>query len=309
MSDNICAPKKYDSKNNTCFTLNELVELVGAYNRHLTKTMFGPNNEIGGSDNKNETISLIKIKKNKAYLLKELLKRFNNVCGNDESCITKQDFMNEIVKEMREDFDKKIFRSIGPVKSTEWLSNDDIDNILSQYENVYPDFKFLGAVPSNCSDLSFCQLFKLDYNKFLKDNINQLAIVFNLDVYGQPGSHWVALYINIKNGEIYFCDSNGHEPIENIQKVIDVFIKYYTKKFEHVPIYKHNPNSYQTDNSECGIYSCNFIIRKLAGEKFDAIINNALTFKEINACRNIYFRNKPSKYKPNNKCDPQKNNS
>lgn len=303
MSDNTCAPKKYDSKNDTCFTLDQLLELASAYNRHITKMKLKPNYETKRVTQANY-IDPIKIKKNKSYLLGELLKRFENECGNDQYCITQQNFMNEIVKEMREDFDNKVFRYEGPKKSKEWLSTDDIDKVLIQYEDIYPNFKFLGAVPSNCSDLSFCQLHKLDYDDFLNNNLNQLGIIFNLDAYGQPGSHWVALYMDIKLGEIYFCDSNGHPPIDNIQRVIDQFIKYYEKKHNHEPLYKYNSNAYQTDNSECGIYSCNFIIRKLSGESFDSIVKNFLTFKQINACRNIYFRNKPSKYKPNNICDP-----
>lgn len=304
MNDNICAPNRYDSINKTCFTLDQLVELASAYNRHLTKTNLSPDRMTGSSDKINS--NLIKIKKDKPYLLNELYRRFDNVCKNNEYCITKQSFMNHIVNEMKEVFNEKIFRPDGPSNATEWLSNEDIDKILSQYEDVYPNFKFLGATPSNCSDLSFCQLYKLNYDDFLENNIDKLGIVFNLDTYGQPGSHWVAVYIDIKNGEIYFCDSNGNEPIENIQRVLDDFMKYYKKTHNREPIYKYNTNAYQNDNSECGVYSCNFIIRKLAGEKFESIINDPLTFKEINACRNVYFRNKPSNYTPNNKCNPIK---
>ncbi len=34
------------------------------------------------------------------------------------------------------------------------------------------------------------------------------------------------------------------------------------------------------------------------------IINNPLTFEQINSCRNVYFSNNPSKFKPHVLCDP-----
>lgn len=292
--ENICAPKKYDDKNKTCFNLEQLIEIIRAYNRYVTRTNLNPG--------KNIDTTLIPIKNDKLYLLKELKKRFEDVCDNDEVCMTKQAFMNEIIKEMKYDIENNIFRIYGPNDSKEWLSTTDIDGIMKQYENIY-SFKFLGAVPLDCDEYSFCSLYKINFEKYMKKNIDKIGIIFNLDRYGQPGSHWVALLIEIKNGEIYYCDSNGREPIDNIYKIIEEFNKY-CKKNKKEMIYKYNNKSYQKDGSECGVYSCNFLIRKLSGENFNDIINNPLKFQDINSCRNIYFRNKPSKYDPHKKCDP-----
>lgn len=300
MNANMCAPGKYDSKNNTCFTVEQLTEMVGAYNRYMTKTQLNPRQErtSGGAD-------LINIKVDKKYLLSELRKRFETICKNDEVCLTQQAFMNEIVKEMRDDIINDTFRSIGPTNPKEWLSTDDINNIMSQYENVHPNFKFFGAVPLNCDELSFCSLYKLDFDKYVHDNIDYVGVVFNLDRHGQPGSHWVALFIDIKHGEINFCDSNGRQPVDNISEIINQFTKFYKKKTGTDAKYKYNTIPYQKDGSECGVYSCNFIIRKLSGESFDQIVGNALNFKNINSCRNAYFRNMPSSYRVHNKCDPK----
>lgn len=297
---NICAPNRYDSKNQTCFSLDQLIEMTKGYNRFLSKSKLNPN----GTDKIKSTGELIDIKPNKPYLLREIKKRFDNVCANDEVCITQQTFMNEIVKEMKDDINNKTFRAVGPENSKEWLSTVDIDNIMSQYEAIYPEFKFLGAVPLNCNDLNFCSLYKMDYDDYNHKGINQLGIIFNMDKYGQPGSHWVALFIDIVNGEIYYSDSNGKPPIENVASIINNFLEYYHNKTGKNAIYQYNKKAYQQDNSECGIYSCNFIIRKLRGETFDEIVKNYLTFKEINSCRNKYFRNKPSEYKIHEKCDP-----
>ncbi|XWV26159.1 putative thiol protease [Tupanvirus soda lake] len=299
MNANTCAPTRYDKENDTCFTMEQLLEMAAAYNRYLTKSKLNPNKTQNFGD-----ANLINIKKDKKYLLLELVKRFEKVCDGDQYCLTQQSFMNEIVKEMREDIINNTFRSYGPDDPKEWLSTTDINNIMMQYENIYKKFKFFGAVPLNCNELSFCSLYKLDFDNYYKNDVHQVAVVFNLDKYGKPGSHWVALYIDIAKGEIYFCDSNGKQPTENIAHIINQFIEFHKKRTGKNAIFKYNNIPYQKDSSECGVYSCNFIIRKLAGETFDDIINNPLSFQDINSCRNIYFRNKPSKFNPHSKCDP-----
>lgn len=301
MNTDICAPRKYDSKNDTCFTIEQLMEMARAYNRYISKVKLSPKKmmEIGGAE-------LIQITHDKPYLLNEFRTRFKTICDESELCITQQAFMKEIVDEMHDDILFGTIRPTGPDNPKEWLSTNDINAIMKQYENVYDDFKFFGAVPLNCNELSFCSLFKLNFDKYEKQRINKLGIIFNLDKYGEPGSHWVALFIDIAAGEIYFCDSMGHEPTDNIKKIIEQFQKFYKKKTGKDAIYEYNTHSYQKDGSECGVYSCNFIIRKLAGETFKQIVEKPLAFKQINSCRNVYFSNKPSKFEPNEYCDPMK---
>lgn len=302
MDKNICAPNKYDEQNNTCFSLEQLLEMARAYNRYLTKQKLLPH------EHKNINTDLIKIKSDKPYLLKQLLDRFDTVCKGNEICITKQEFMNEIVAEMREEFDDYTFRPLGPLNPNEWLSTIDINKIMVQYEKIYSDFKFLGAVPLNCDELKFCSLYNLDFAQHEKNNIKKIGIIFNHDKFGQSGSHWVSIFMNLETGEFYFCDSVGKGPIGNIKKLIDNFEKYYEDKTGKKIIFKQNKKSYQKDSSECGVYSSNFIIRLLAGESFDNIIQNSLDFKDINSCRNLYFRNKSSKYNAHLLCDPLHNN-
>lgn len=295
---NMCAPGKYDSKNNTCFTLDQLVEMAKAYNKYVTKE------KLAYKSNFNANVDLIKIKEDKQYLLSEFKKHFEKICGGNEMCLTKQAFMNELVKNMRNDILQNTFRSEGPLNPTEWLATGHINKLMKQYENVYPDFKFMGAVPLDCNDVSVCSLYKLDFEKLHKKGINKIGVVFNHDKYGSPGSHWVALYIDINNGEINFCDSAGNDPIQNINTVISQFKNWYKKTYGENPTYKSNSKTYQMDSSECGVYSSNFIIRRLAGENFDDIIKHSLNFPQINSCRNVYFNNGTSKYKISAKCDP-----
>ena len=52
---------------------------------------------------------------------------------------------------------------------------------------------------------------------------------------------------------------------------------------------RHNTTPHQRGNSECGVYSINFILRLLKGKNFDHITRKRLDDKKVNKCRNVYF--------------------
>ena len=55
-------------------------------------------------------------------------------------------------------------------------------------------------------------------------------------------------------------------------------------------IISYNKIRHQFKNSECGVYSVNFILRLLKGELFDNICSNITTDDQVNECRKVYFR-------------------
>jgi hypothetical protein len=201
--------------------------------------------------------------------------------------------------------EKNITRREGPKKSTDWLSTTHINNIFKYYQTVFPDFIFLGAVPQDCYQYEACNLHNTQFDKLLNDGKSKVGIVFNLDNHRGGGSHWVALWLNLISGQSYYCDSVGNKPLQDSQEFIDSFCSWYKRKYGKPCDKKVNTIKYQKDGSECGVYSCNFIIRMLNGEEsFDEIIKNNLDFKGINSCRDVYFSNKTSKYEPGPICDP-----
>ena len=299
MALNNCAPGKYNKKSKSCFSNEQITEMAKAYNRYITKKKLTPNIK-----HYTDSADLINIIPNTKKLLQDIRDKFTDICDGDDMCVTKQEFMNEIVLEMKKDIIFGSFRKTGPFDSNEWLSNIDIDGIMKQYEIVFPNFYFVGAVPLNCDELGFCKLSKINYDELRSKKISYVGVVFNHDKHGEPGSHWVALFIDIDNKEINFCDSTGDPPIDNINSVINKFKKYCYDRFGENPIYKKNKTRYQRDKSECGVYSCNFIIRRLSGETFDEIINNPLDFKQIKSCRSTYFYNSGPPIKQDRRCDP-----
>jgi hypothetical protein len=66
----------------------------------------------------------------------------------------------------------------------------------------------------------------------------------------------------------------SHEIIQNLRK-FDI---------------DYNKVRHQYDNSECGVYSINFILELLDGKSFKDITNNKTYDEEMNKNRKIYFR-------------------
>ena len=54
---------------------------------------------------------------------------------------------------------------------------------------------------------------------------------------------------------------------------------------------KYNKIRHQFKNSECGVYSINFVVRLVGGESFEDITNNITNDEKMNGCRKAYFRN------------------
>ena len=80
--------------------------------------------------------------------------------------------------------------------------------------------------------------------------------------------------------------------LNTIKKKKENSTKYFTllnNKLSEFDI-RYNNIQHQKGDSECGVYSMNFIIRLAKGESFDDIIKNITNDNEMNQCRKVYFR-------------------
>lgn len=281
IKDTKCAPSvSFDS--NSCIRLEILVDMVRAYNDE------NPMNTI----KLNEKRQILNPKQYKKYLLKEVRDRLKDKCTT-QICWTKQTFIDRMNKKYKDELQKYTFRPNGPEGRFEWLSTFDINNVAKQYERKYSNFIYLGTVPIDFDDLPSLGIKDLNFNKLIKNGKTSVGIIFNLDKHNQSGSHWVALFFDLKECKIYFYDSYGVQPPKEIRRLMRRIysfceLKYGKKKKIDVG---SNNNRHQYGNSECGVYSINFILRLLNGETFENICNNGLTDEEINKCRTIYFNN------------------
>ena len=177
----------------------------------------------------------------------------------------------------------------------EWLSTSDIKNVMKQYEKKYSDFLFMGPVPVDCPSSITCVLSGLSVDILINRlGKTKLGIIYNLDEHDEPGSHWVASYFDFKKCKILYFDSSGTSPPKMILSFLqkmkkgceDYYLKYFNKHIT-AEIYSNNTR-FQFGNSECGVFSMNFIISIL---QVNLTLNkNIVNDTSMNELRKIYYR-------------------
>lgn len=269
---NKCAPGK--GNNYTCFDHKALVKIATSWNKK----------------NKNNQI---KINNNNRILWKKIHQKMSKKCKT-ESCWLKQDFIKHYSHNLQTYFKPKMPSTWIKERNT-WLTTTDIEKVLFQYENAVSDFKFLGVVPIDFDyeySVGKCivdEICKLDINKLKRKRINKIGVVFNLDAHDEPGSHWVSLYSDFNKGEVYYYDSYGIFPPDEVRILMER-IGTQGKKIKGKPFkLLYNDNRHQYKNSECGVYSMNFIIDFLNGKNFKEIIENKIPDDDINKKRFLYY--------------------
>ena len=228
--------------------------------------------------------------KSKKQLWNLIRESFANKCKNKEDCWLEQ---GPISKLNNEKIHLKTFRPKFPDEwkenKYEWLSSVDILNVMKQLEEGDNQFTFLGPVPSDCPAKINCELSKLDPIKLSKQGINKIGIVYNLDVSTGPGTHWTAVFINTPKNEIDYFDSYGDKPTWLIQKFMEKMGKKFLKH-NREPFLIYNDKRKQYGNSECGMYSMYFLIKRLLGDSMYKISQEKITDRKMNNLRKILYR-------------------
>jgi len=156
----------------------------------------------------------------------------------------------------------------------EWLSSEDIENVMKQYEDKFPAFEFLGPSPSDYNApkvAGVCvweELCNFSLKKYVDAGTHKIGVIFNTDPHTEDGSHWVSLFINIEANDnyIFFFDSTGDRP----QKEIREFIKTVTQQGRALGIrfkYHENRKEHQKHNTECGMYALFMIVNLIEGTR------------------------------------------
>jgi hypothetical protein len=206
-------------------------------------------------------------------------------CDADDKCI-----VDSIPKSAKSFVEKHAFAPKQPStwkknKNT-WLSNFDISDVMKQYQDAdkYSDFFFhdptyrdfdtmVGA--NSCVSNEICQ-FSLD--KHVANGKRKFGFVFNLANHTQPGSHWIALYVDIDAEFAFFFNSTGERIpnevnalVKRIQKQASAIVKPGTHPPRHYKIKLHTNYNYdhQEGNTECGMYALFFIITMLTNKHDD----------------------------------------
>jgi hypothetical protein len=275
---NSCAP--YVKNNDlTCFTMVQLKQIAKNYNA----TINSPKN-------------IIKMHRTKEALWNAIEKKLQFHCPSDEKCWLNFGTTKNAHSRFRPDMPKSWVDN-----PREWLSNIDIQKVMQQYQKK--TFKFVGVFPTDYDyklSMNECvaeELCNLDIKQLKKDKVTELGIIFNTDPHYASGSHWVAVYVNIinskKNGKFgfYYYDSNAEQPSKYIHRLYDSIKTQLPKIQQDIFTMRTNDVKHQFKNTECGMFSMDFIINMLNKKNtFDQIIHQKIDDDIVFKKRKIFFR-------------------
>jgi hypothetical protein len=246
-----CSPE-HKSKDYTCYSDTDIYILRDMWNeRH-------PDRPISNAS------------KNTKKIWEQLKTYYSTIC-NKESCWVRQmtkntklekDLLDAFAPESPEEWKKN---------PNEWLSSIDILKVMNQYEKKYKCFDFLGPSPIDYDthrlygDCVWEELCHFDLEQHIKKGHTKIGVIFNLDPHYKGGSHWVSLFINVKNKTIFFFDSAGEPVPPQIAKFAKTVMEQ-GKKLSNPIIFSFDQNypvEHQYGNTECGIYSIFFITHML----------------------------------------------
>lgn len=278
---NMCSPIVAGKTitNNTCMTPELLRKIIAEYNKHTTNT-----NKINSNQSDQQ-------------LWKEWTTK---TCNTDNCWIT-----HVKSKNLRDHIKNTIFVPQQPPEWAKdpdaWLTNFDIDKVLTQYQSAIKSFHFIGTTSIDFLDkqkenANMCiepALCKFDIVKEIAQGKTQIGIVFNLDRHDEPGSHWVSVFIDLLSKTMYYFDSASPN---NIPNEINEF---YEKIKVQEPTMKlvTNQIAHQQEGTECGMYSLYFLTKMCqapATKKADAfqrLFNSTrIPDKSVFAYRKKFFR-------------------
>jgi|APCry1669192700_1035426.scaffolds.fasta_scaffold03928_2 hypothetical protein len=272
-----CSPKsKEDINGYSCYTNKSLYKLKKLWNdKHMDSKI----------------VSTIPID-----IHSEINEKLSNVC-NKESCWLNQENRFGKISDMKDSF-APLSPKEWSSNPNEWLSSIDILKVMKQYEKAYKCFKFIGPSPIDFDTKVASQecvlddLCKFSVENEIKNKKTKIGIIFNTDPHNKPGEHWISMFINIKKGEIFFFNSTGEGPSQEIITFVNR-IKEQGLNLNPKIYFKFDDNrgfEHQYGNTECGMYSLYFIIHMLEDKITQHYLKtHKLKDNYMNNFRKIYF--------------------
>jgi hypothetical protein len=269
-------------------------------NRNLTKAPPKPGNPVCAPSSAAST----RRKSNHSCLPKTILNTLKKTLKGSTGCkttnqrclIEKSNLPNSKKKELLATYFRPVMPSEWIKKPNTWLNSDDIAMVMKQYEAAYPTFRFIGVVPidfssadpsflpsgqKRCRNQEFCTI-NLAEEKAAGRTL--LGAIFNLDPHDKPGSHWVALAIDLRKSRIYYFDSVGMKPTKQVEH----YMKYFTLQDSSLRLQSCG-RKFQYGNTECGMYSMYFLIRMIDQVPFEIFCRNPISDKWMLKFRKILF--------------------
>ena len=250
-----------------------------------------------------------------------------NLAEHFEGCNSESCWIDKASSKLSEREQKLLRRKFRPKMRpkmekdpNEWLTTEDIENVLEQYADAHDDVYFYGAVPIDFRKCSVSDLCSFSLREHMKRKENKICIVFNTDESDKDGEHWITMFIEIKPNsrisfpqrrirtrrkkckskrkpnpkcrgqvEIYYFDSFGRKPPSEIKDLVNKVQKQ-ARTCNLRPHYRYNDISHQKGDSQCGMYAIHFLVKLLTGQMtFDEYLKSSPTDEDMIELRSKAF--------------------
>lgn len=180
----------------------------------------------------------------------------------------------------------------------EWLSSDDIDVVEKNFQDLFPDYFFVGCVPidfdlqSKTRKCLVSALCSMKLPELYKKGKQRIGIVMNTDPHDGPGQHWVAVFCDIRPELEYprmtYFDSYAQHPEPEIKTLMKRWKSQWDQEEVHPTEMKltFNKTRHQYKDSECGMYCLYFHYACL----IEMPMGSRIPDDVINSFRNLLFR-------------------
>jgi hypothetical protein len=226
---------------------------------------------------------------------------WNQIDQRMNQCTTEMCWLDKLNMESRiaNQYGSSPFRPVGPAGKNQWLSTLNIRDVLKQYEDIYPDFIALGPVPIDFCRLAYNEVCHINLKQVLAKGKRRIGIVFNTDPSDKPGKHWVSMFIDLTGNpdqwEVNYFDSYGKA---RVAPEIRDLIKHLKTQNPSITVRMNCSDDFCTAmvnhqklNTECGVYSINFIVERLHGRSWkDMVTDNLYDDATIARKRRVFFR-------------------
>jgi hypothetical protein len=227
-----------------------------------------------------------------------LKNNMSNVC-NTEKCWLRQNFAKN---NLSSDLKTYTFAPDSPKtwlqNPNEWLSSVDIQKVMTQYEAKHKNFIFLGPSPIDFDnhvrdgECVWKELCEFDLKKQMTDKKTKMGIIFNTDPHYSSGSHWISLFVDAINNQIFFFDSTGEPAPKEVTALMNRIMsqgKNMGMDFKKIV----NDKTHQKSDTECGMYCLHMIISILESKHDPSyFLTHRISDAEMEHLRGEYF-NKP----------------
>jgi Ulp1 protease family, C-terminal catalytic domain len=250
-------------------------------------------------------------------------------CSRNEFCVVKHSNISPSLKQRA----LERFAPLAPLElhkdKNAWLSNIDIDKVMTQYEHIHGNFRFIGPTPIDfdkpmsrrrkMSSKKQCicnRLCNFSLQSYLEEHVDKIGIIFNLDTNDMPGSHWVSMFVSLERDgrndrggniqyenknplvatkcSVVYFDSTGESPPIEIQRLAGRIEKQAATLrlgFSFLDIGK----THQQHDTECGMYALYFVSNMITRprEILRILQTEKVSDKTMEDLRAVYFNYDP----------------